>query len=76
MHKENCQECGAPSDNSGSACMGAISQQYPYVEGDNMDTTLLITCNCCDECRWECHYSFMDSVEAGEQEPDEDFEIN
>jgi len=64
----NCQECNKPTKNEGSACAGAIAQEIHFgATGGPMDTTGLITCNCCDKCRIACHNSFMDSVDAGEQ---------
>lgn len=67
-----CLECGKPTENEGSACKGAISQQYHYDQSfTGLDTNGLITCNCCDDCRWKCHDSFMQSVDDGEQIPNE-----
>lgn len=62
-----CQECKNPSENEGSACKGACSQEMHF-GGNLSNTNGLITCNCCDSCRLECHNSFMKSLEDGEQD--------
>lgn len=58
-----CQECGGNTENGGSACKGSISQEY-YLNAafTGLDTKGMLTCNCCDDCRWQCHESFMDSI--------------
>ncbi len=63
---DKCDECGGPTDNEYRACKGACSQEIHY-GGDLMDTRFLMSCNCCETCRWLCHDSFMESLEAGEQ---------
>ena len=60
--KDRCQECKGDTCNEGSACSGAFAQS-----GNIYDTTMLTTCNCCDNCREKCHEEFMQSVEDGEQ---------
>ncbi len=62
-----CQECGGITDNDNRACKGACSQEE-YNGGEaNLDTRGLISCNCCEDCRWKCHDSFMQSIDDGEQ---------
>lgn len=61
-----CAECGGETENDIRACKGACSQEI-YYGGDLMDTKGLSVCNCCEECRWRCHDSFMQSIEDGEQ---------
>ena len=66
---EFCEECGANTVNEGSACKGAVSQQYHYdATFSGLNTNGLITCNCCDDCRLKCWDSFLESVNDGEQE--------
>ncbi len=65
---DTCQECGGDTDNEFRACKGAITSEMYY--GNDLvvlDTRGLISCNCCEKCRWECHESFMQSVDDGEQ---------
>lgn len=64
-----CEGCGGYTENEGSACKGAISQEYHFnYEFQGLNTNGMITCNCCEDCRWKCHDSFMQSVEDGEQD--------
>jgi hypothetical protein len=69
INKKFCNECGGHTTNDGAACQGAMTQEYHFNESfHGLDTKGMITCNCCDNCRWKCHESFMDSVADGEQE--------
>jgi len=61
-----CSECGGITENEYRACKGACSQQHYYGDWSD-DTKGLLSCNCCEDCRWKCHDSFMQSVDDGEQ---------
>ena len=62
-----CLECKGITENDYRACKGACSQEMHYGGDGYLDTKGLISCNCCEECRWKCHDSFLQSVEDGEQ---------
>jgi hypothetical protein len=62
-YEEKCDECGGPTDYHYAACKGACSSERYY--GNyliDLNTEGLLTCNCCEKCRWECHDSFMESI--------------
>jgi len=66
-YEEKCDECGGPTTNSFAACKGACSSERYY--GNDMvdlNTNLLESCNCCDDCRWKCHDSFMESIKEND----------
>ena len=64
-----CDECGGSSEFELSACQGAIDQQYHYdLTYTGTDTTHVISCNCCKNCRERRHQSFLESVEEGDQD--------
>ncbi len=63
-----CSECGGHTENEYRACKGACaSERYYGNDLVDLDTKGLLSCNCCESCRYKCLDSFLQSVEDGEQ---------
>lgn len=71
MSAPQCTECKGPTDNEYRVCAGAAAQHRHY-GGDELDYSGCASCNCCEACRVECNADFLQSVDDGDQESQEE----
>lgn len=62
-----CDECKKNPANESFACEGAMASERSQTLGP-VDTTLLLSCTCCDQCRMKCLDSFIEQIQEEEKD--------
>ncbi len=58
---EKCDSCGADVDmENAQVCAGALANEVQQGVFGPIDTTLLLSCYCCEKCRNNCLDSFIE----------------
>ena len=63
--EEQCEGCGG-KPGTYFACEGAMGHERGQTFGP-LNTTLLASCNCCDDCRQKCLSSMIESQPKNKQ---------